>query len=130
MTTSDEYRDRFGFPVPPADFVPRHHNVNNGSVLAGTDPGPQPPDPNLVPDDPIARELQDLGDMAKRGINYQFAVLALLSGYAGMFRHVSQALSYLQASDLERVPTLRSELADAIASADRALNAPQQQAAE
>ena len=127
MTTSDEYRDRFSMPVPPADFVPRHHNVNNGSVQAG-DPGPQPPPSNLVPDDPISQQLAEIGDMAKRGVNYQYAVLALLSGYAGMFRHVSQALSYLQASDLEKVPTLRSELADAIASADRALHVPQQAA--
>jgi hypothetical protein len=131
MTTSEEHWEKLQHYVPH-DPLPRFHNVNNGSTHAGAeppplpqpgDPGPQPPPANLEPDDPISRQLQEIGDLAKKGINYQFATLALLAGYAAMFRHVRQALDHLTPGDLARMPNLRSELSEAVAEADRSINA-------
>ena len=110
------------------DPLPRYSSIF-GSAEAGHqppppeagDPGPTPPPASMEPAD---IQLRELGDMAKRGVNYQFATLALLAGYASMFRHVSQALDYLRPGDLDASPGLRDELANAISSADRALHAP------
>ena len=133
MTTSEEHWEKLQHHVP-YEPLPRFNNINNGSTQAGAqpppipntlpdDPGPQPPAPNLEPDDPIRRQLQEIGDLAKKGINYQYATLALLAGYAAMFRHVRQALDHLTPGDLARMPNLRSELSEAVAEADRSINA-------
>ena len=129
MTTSQEWEEKLLAAIPPAE-LPRHHSINGITKAGGPmpppipntqagDPGPSPPPANLSP---VDEDLAYLGDAAKRCVDYQFATLALLAGYASMFRHVQQALEHLKPGDIAAMPQLRDELANAIASADRALH--------
>lgn len=120
MTTSQEHLDWLNGQIPPSD-LPMPPPLQEG------DPGPFAPESVAQQrlDDPVSIQLRELGDMAKRGINHQFATLALLAGYATMFRHVAQALSYLKPEDLEPRKGLREELAETIESASRAIRAQQ-----
>lgn len=122
MTTSEEWQEKLNGRIPPFD----PHPPGPPPLQIG-DPGPLAPESVAQHrlDDPFSIQLRELTDMAKRGINHQYAVLALLAGYASMWRHMTQALGYLKPEDLEVKKGLREELLEAIAGAERTLQAQQ-----